>query len=229
MNNALPEFIMEENKPLNETAVLVFSKAPVEGQVKTRLISELGARGACELHTHLLQRTLDMLMQVEDCDLQLWWAGDIKHSFLSSPWLKKISIKQQVSGDLGERMRHACEETLQQYQQVIVIGTDCAVMTAEHLMEVKQQLQHGTEVVITPAEDGGYVLVAMREYVAEVFHNIAWGTASVFTQTRTILEQLDINWLAMPCLWDVDREADLLRLRESGSLLQFDQRQDTVR
>ena len=82
-------------------------------------------------------------------------------------------------------MAHAFHETLKKASQALLIGTDCPSLTVDDLQEAADVLRQGIDAVIGPAEDGGYVLIGLRQYAPELFTGISWGTESVLGQTRT--------------------------------------------
>ena len=93
----------------------------------------------------------------------------------------------------------------------ILIGTDCPELTAADLRRAARLLRGGAEVVIAPAEDGGYALIGARRVPAELFRGIAWGTSSVYGETVKRLKPY--RWRALRTVWDVDRPEDLERFR----------------
>ena len=121
----------------------------------------------------------------------------------------------QANGDLGGRMLAACAHHFAHHpgQPLLLIGTDCAVLAPGHLQQAALALQH-KEVVLIPAEDGGYVLIGMRRLVPEVFADIAWSTAKVLAQTRQQLKRAALTWQELRTLWDVDEPTDWQRLQE---------------
>ena len=116
-------------------------------------------------------------------------------------------LKQQPDGDLGDRMLGAIAAN---NGQTIVIGTDCPALTPEHLHAAAAALDDA-DVVLIPAEDGGYVLIGARAIHLKLFSGIAWGTSAVLAQTRARVAALGLNAVDLPTLWDVDTEADLTR------------------
>ena len=121
----------------------------------------------------------------------------------------------QPDGNLGARMQAACTHHFAHHpgQPLLLIGTDCAVLAPGHLQQAAQALQQN-DVVLIPAEDGGYVLIGMRRLAPEVFEGIAWSTAEVLAQTRNQLRRAAVTWQELPTLWDVDEPADWQRLQE---------------
>ena len=96
---------------------------------------------------------------------------------------------------------------------MLLIGTDCPVLAPGHLQQAAHALlEH--DVVLIPAEDGGYVLIGMRRLVPLAFQNITWSTSEVMAQTRNQLKRATVTWQELPQLWDVDEPADWQRLQQ---------------
>ncbi|MDE2277064.1 MAG: DUF2064 domain-containing protein, partial [Burkholderiales bacterium] len=95
---------------------------------------------------------------------------------------------------------------------LLLIGTDCPVLDAAHLRRAARALLDGDDAVFYPAEDGGYVLVGLREPQPGLFSEMTWSTAEVMAQTRTRARTLGLRLREFETLWDVDRPADLARL-----------------
>jgi hypothetical protein len=132
-----------------------------------------------------------------------------------------IELHQQTEGDLGRRMSHAFRETLKRAPMALLIGSDCPSLTPDDLKEAKKILEQCVPAVITPAEDGGYVLIGLCQYDPALFEEIPWGTESVLKETRKRLLQLGWSWQELPTRWDVDRPEDVVRLKREG-LMEWD-------
>ena len=196
--------------------VLIFSKAPVPGQVKTRLIPSLGESGAAQLHRQLVERTLQTAFSARLGAIDLCCApGTDDPYFADCAKRYGLGLRTQGEGDLGERMSRALESGLAEGTPGVLIGCDCPALTPDYLREAAAVLANGSDAVFGPAEDGGYVLVGLgRMPTAGLFDNISWGTAAVMQQTRARLSQLGWTWRELTTLWDVDRPEDLPRLRQ---------------
>ncbi len=196
--------------------IIIFAKAPEVGKVKTRLIPALGAQGAANLHEQLLRHTLVTATEAHLCPVQLWYASSPLSQphpfFISCQNDFPVSLHEQCGNDLGERMHHALTAALQKYAYAVVIGADCPALTAAYLQQALEALQQGSNVVLGPAEDGGYVLIGARQSHPDLFSGVAWGTASVLNETRARLHDLAWQWQELAELWDVDRPEDLSRL-----------------
>lgn len=190
--------------------VAILTRAPIPGQAKTRLIPALGAEGAATLQRWLLQRTVAMALVADVGPVSLWCAGDPRHpDFAQCRAFGSVAVRHQPEGDLGARMLAALRES--PTAATLVIGTDCPALTAAHLRAGAQALD-GNEVVLLPAEDGGYVLVGATRPLPELFAEVDWGTDRVMAQTRQRLVTLGVRWSEPATLWDVDRPEDLARL-----------------
>ena len=192
--------------------VLVFAKSPLPGRVKTRLVPSLGEAGAAELQRQLIERTLRTALAANLGAVELWCAPGVNDAYFSGCAERYgVSLHAQGEGDLGERMSRA----LAAGAPGILIGCDCPVFSAEFLRAAAAALAGGNDAVFGPAEDGGYVLIGVgRSPPAQLFEDIAWGTAAVMQETRARLERLDWRWQELATLWDVDRPEDLQRLRQ---------------
>lgn len=193
----------------------LFSKAPVPGVAKTRLIPQLGREGAAQLQQQMTHWMVEQAIESRLGQVVLYAVPDVEHpSFVALQQRYGISLKSQQGIDLGERMEHAIEQGLQQHDAVLLMGCDCPQLEAARLDEVVVQL-HSHEVVLVPAVDGGYVLVAMKRLVREIFHEIDWGTNRVFQQTVAQLDAQGVSWYALPAQEDIDQVEDLQALPEA--------------
>ena len=197
-------------------AVAILAKAPVAGLAKTRLIPLLGAASAARAQRRFTLNTLQVASQALLGPVTLWCAPDATHRFFRA--LHRVTgtvCINQPQGDMGARMLHAFKHHFAQHAKLplLVVGTDCPVLAPGHLQQAAQALaQH--DVVLIPAEDGGYVLIGMRVLVPPVFEGITWSTPHVMTQTRDQLRRAGVSWLELPTQWDVDDPADWQRLQQ---------------
>lgn len=191
--------------------VAILAKAPLPGLAKTRLIPHLGADGAARLQRWLLQSTVAAALVADVGPVSLWCAPDMGHpDFALCRAFGPVRLRQQPAGDLGQRMHAAMTESPTP-AGTLVIGTDCPVLTPARLRQAAAALRD-SDAVVLPAEDGGYVLIGLRQPAADVFANVDWGTDRVMAQTRQRLQALGWHWSEPATLWDVDRPADFDRL-----------------
>jgi rSAM/selenodomain-associated transferase 1 len=196
--------------------LMVFAKAPTPGRVKTRLIPALGEQAAAELQRQLTERALVTTLAAGLGPVELWCAPGTDDAFFADCARQYgVDLRAQGEGDLGMRMARALTLALKEGSPGLLVGSDCPVLSAEYLREAAAALAGANDAVFGPAEDGGYVLIGLaREPSAQLFENIAWGTATVMQDTRARLSRLGWRWRELATLWDVDRPEDLRRLRQ---------------
>ncbi|MGM0984360.1 MAG: TIGR04282 family arsenosugar biosynthesis glycosyltransferase [Pseudomonadota bacterium] len=188
----------------------ILAKAPIPGQVKTRLMPALGAEGACRLHERLLQHAVDTaLAATSPHSITLWTALDHAHPlFRELADRHGIRLRAQPEGDLGQRMFQALQAM---EEPGLLIGSDCPALTPA-LLERCQRALTEADAVFLPVEDGGYALVGVRRNDQRLFAAIDWGTNRVMKQTRERADALGWRLACPDRLWDVDRPEDLDRL-----------------
>lgn len=197
----------------------VFAKAPIAGEVKTRLCPPLSPHQAAALHRELLWHTLETASRAALGPIELWCMADIHDPFFNQCRAYfHLELKPQVSGDLGIKMRAALEAGLTYADRAILIGGDCPSITPTYLQSAATALAADNDVVLGPAEDGGYGLVGVAGDVAEIFTDIPWGTALVMNATLGRLREHDLRWHGLAPIWDVDRPDDLARLARDPQL-----------
>lgn len=120
----------------------------------------------------------------------------------------------QSGADLGERLG-ATFRTLFAggYRRVVVIGADSPTLPSAHLKAAFERLLQDDDVVLGPAEDGGYYLVGAMRLVPPMFEEIPWSTRRVMQATLAALERCGLRSTLLPLWYDVDRPADLERMR----------------
>ena len=205
------------------------AKAPIPGTAKTRLIPSIGAHAAAVLQERLTERTITTALAANIGPVTLWCAPDIRHaSFFDLVMRLRVTLKPQPEGDLGARMLAAMAAS---GGPTLVIGTDCPALTAVHLRGAARALHDGAEVVLIPAEDGGYVLIGARAAHPQLFSGISWGTATVLAETRARIIALRLALSELPSALGRRhrKRSRAARARASGAgavdLLQADQHQ----
>ena len=210
---------MTSNALPDATRIAVFAKAPVPGEVKTRLAELLGAEGAAGLHAALTERALATAAAARLGDVELWCAPDTRHPFFVDCAERfRATLRAQPEGDLGARMSAAFRRAHGGGRRLLVIGSDCPALTVEDLRTAAAALETH-DAVITPAEDGGYVMVGLAKPVSGLFDGVSWGTSAVMEETRARLAASGVRWKSMRALWDVDRPEDYARLQGAGLAL----------
>lgn len=197
--------------------VIQFAKTPQAGRVKTRMQPHLSAQESCLLHEALTDQVLSNLSSAKWA-YHLFWSGAD-----DSAWRERLSrqcmsdttlaFHRQQGEDLGARMANAIAQGLREHTSVTIVGSDCPFLTHEHIAMSHSVLAAGHDVCFGPAEDGGYVLVAMRELHADLFTGVDWGTDRVLAQSLKAAEANGLSVALLPILSDIDRPEDLQKLQ----------------
>ncbi len=201
---------MVSRDAITNTAVIIFTKAPVPGTVKTRLCPLLTPDEAASLHGSLVLDALEHAQGLMGMTLYVACAPDMAH-----PFFKVLEgrygarLLPQEGDDLGTRMASAIQKAFSLgHTRVILTGTDLPTLHRAHFSQTANELgQH--DLVIGPTLDGGYYLVALSRPAPELFCNIAWSTTTVLEETQKKAAALGLSVALLPSLRDLDEIEDL--------------------
>jgi rSAM/selenodomain-associated transferase 1 len=200
------------NDCIDDCRIIVFARAPVPGATKTRLIPALGAEGAALLHRRLVRRMLAEAVASGLGPVDLYCTPDASHPFFAQCAGEfGVGLVMQSGADLGDRLCHAFDQSLAQARHVLVVGSDIPALTAQHLRLARAALD-AKDAVYVPAEDGGYVLVGLKQPQPVLFQRIDWGGAQVMAQSRQRAAGAAVSLAELETLWDLDRPEDLERV-----------------
>lgn len=199
-----------------DARLLVFARAPVAGEAKTRLAPALGSEGAARLYVQLLAHALEQAAASRPRDLELWFAGEDRGGRLAGLAQRHgARLRPQAGHDLGARMQHALAHATADGAPAVVMGTDCPGLDAPALASAAAALARH-DAVVGPAADGGYVLLGVHRAPAALFAGVEWGTGRVLDATRARLAALGWRWHELAERPDVDRPEDLAGLAALG-------------
>lgn len=199
-------------KTLNK--LLIFTKSPILGEVKTRLQPEYSVEQSLVLHKILVQQTLTAMNNIADVDVELCCSPNRNTSyFLECENNYSLTLSDQLGIELGERMAFSFSIALQIYTKVVIIGTDCPDMNEKYIRQALVALDE-RDAVIGPATDGGYVLLGLRRFSLDLFKNISWGSDKVFSQTCKVLKKIGWTYHELEPMQDIDRAEDLRQYKE---------------
>ena len=184
------------------------ARAPVPGETKRRLIPAIGAERAAALHRAMIRHAVASALASEVGPVELWCTPSTDHDvFCALRTDAQIELRTQVGSDLGARMHAAIEA---QAGPVAVIGTDCPSLEPADLVRATDALRDATaDVVIAPAFDGGYVLIAVDRPRPALFSGVEWGTSRVLAQTRERVHAAGLRLQELEARRDIDRPEDL--------------------
>jgi rSAM/selenodomain-associated transferase 1 len=195
-----------------DACIVVFCKAPIVGEVKTRLMPALSASEAAQAHITLTERLLTWLSASTLCPVHLWCSPDTDHAFFQRCATQYgVSLYSQCEGDLGVKMDQAIQASLAEFEQVLLVGSDCPSLSKPDLIQALSDLDSEQDVVLAPAEDGGYVMIGSKASQPALFTDMVWGTNQVFQSTVDRLNRMGLHFSTTPMQWDVDRFEDWQR------------------
>ena len=181
------------------------------GKVKTRLAAAIGDEKATAIYRELVNHTIRVASKV-NAEKIIFLSEDTGKNFAE---VKGFNTSLQKGNDLGERMRNAFDELFQEgYEQAVLIGSDCPAISPPILEKAFEELDQ-SDIVIGPAEDGGYYLIGMKRLYAELFENMKWSNQDVFSTTQARCEQFKLTVVLLPILPDVDEERDLVHWQKN--------------
>ena len=187
-----------------KTTVLVFAKAPIKGEVKTRLGKTIGMKASCWVYEKLLKHTSKIL---DKSKLHYVLFENQTDATLHAIFNSSKSNRLQEGEHLGNKMENAFQWAFDQgYEKVLLIGTDLWSLHEDTLIEAKQALDQN-DFVIGPSYDGGYYLLGMNQMNLKIFKDVSWSTSQVFKDTLLNIRESSIYFLDIAN--DIDDFEDL--------------------
>ena len=189
---------------MTKNLLLIFTRNPEFGRVKTRLATTVGPKAALEIYKFLLTHTHKVTAPVK-AEKHVYYSENISEDDLWKPPTYKKKL--QKGPHLGARMQHAFKQGFKEgFSNIIVIGSDMYHISSEEIDQAFKTLE-AHDFVIGPAQDGGYYLLGMRKMFPPLFKNKAWGTPTVLKDTLTDLDTK--NTYLLPEKNDVDYYEDI--------------------
>lgn len=214
-----------------QNSLIVFAKYPVPGQVKTRLATKIGDPATVILYGHFVSYTIRKFANSNDLN-------ELRVAVAQESYLEKFRqdfpgadkyVAQKNTDDLGARMQNAIHQCLEEgFQKIAVIGTDSPQLPTEYVRNAFDLLDKN-EIVIGPANDGGYYLLAVSQNHPCLFDGISWGTKNVLKQTVAAIEQNKLSYLLLPTLFDIDDFDSLQKLVRKYPEVVFDNNAHSLR
>lgn len=200
-------------------ALVLMAKAPRAGEVKTRLIGALTTEQANELYISFLSDTFALMEAVwderETLSLVLCYTPEGAEEAFESVEREGSMMLAQRGADLGERLSNCFADLVESdFESVIVIGADSPTLPAKFLVEALERLNNENDIVIGPAEDGGYYLIGMKKPHQRIFAEIPWSTSGVMAATRERAREAGLNLIELSVWYDVDTPEELERLEQ---------------
>ena len=193
---------------MKDRALIVFTRNPVKGKVKTRLAKTIGKEKAYEIYRELLHIAY-VNTKSFPCDKYLYLSESLDENLFDSGFFQKL----QEGIDLGERMLNALTEILNTgYTKVVLVGADCPGLTRVILKDAFNKLGKN-DIVLGPAEDGGYYLIGLKEPKEYLFRDMKWGHKKVLEETINRIKKNKHTHDLVAKLIDIDNVRDLAKVK----------------
>lgn len=188
----------------HKNLLIIFTRNPILGKVKTRLAKTVGDKTALDIYTFLLKKTKEITLD-SPCDKVVYYSEKLIKNDI---WNCNSFRKEVQSGeDLGAKMKNSFYDAFENnYRKVVLIGSDIYDLESYHINEAFKKLDTN-DVVMGPALDGGYYLIGLKKMHPKIFDNKKWGSSTVRKDTLKNLEKVDVHLL--PILNDVDVIEDI--------------------
>jgi len=195
--------------------IILFTKYPLPGHSKTRLIPKLGDKGAAGLQRRMGEEAVAKLRRLQNSrpvNVIIHFAGG-NHTLMQQ-WLgNSFHFHLQVGDDIGDRMAKSISNHFGQFSRIVLIGSDCPGINKAILCQALDALNEN-DLVIGPTFDGGYYLVGVRatvlpEQLDSLFRDMRWSTDSVLNDTMQKIARLNLSCHTLPKLHDIDTPDDL--------------------
>lgn len=196
-------------------ALIVFARPPKSGQVKSRLTKLISPQEAADLYRMFLMDSLEQYASL-NVEVRLYMSDGTPPSVP----VHGAMVKQQCGKGLGERMRHAFQETAAAgYRQMVIIGTDHPTLPDAFIQDAFLALSNSPSISIGPTEDGGYYLLGMNPFIDGLFDGMIYSRPDVYKLTLNRAYQSGANVVQLPKWYDVDTPDDLYRLASEEELM----------
>lgn len=195
-------------------AVICFTRAPLPGRTKTRLLPLLSGEGCAALHAAFL-KDVAAACRRSGADTYVAYTPPEGRDLLAELFPFARALFPQEGEGLGPRMAAALDHVLALgYGQCLLIGSDLPLLTAEHLSGAFAALDRA-EATLGPTPDGGYYLAGLRHPCPALFSGQSYGAGGVYDAARAALAQAGVSFAPAPPCSDVDTSEDLLALRQA--------------
>jgi rSAM/selenodomain-associated transferase 1 len=190
--------------------LIIFVKYPEPGRVKSRIASEIGAEKAAGVYSLMAETIIEKVSKTDAHETIIFFDPPEREKEIIA-WLGNSvrSYEHQRGTTIGDKMSNAFLSGFSSgAEKAVLIGTDIPEITADTVRAAFKGLDE-TDVVLGPAEDGGYYLIGLRQPEPRLFSGISWSTNVVLAQTIDRIEELSLEYYQLETLRDIDTYDDI--------------------
>jgi len=196
--------------PTTMNTLIIFLKYPEAGKVKTRLAEDIGADKAADLYSSMAMKIIDNTADPENYITTVFYDPPSKLKEIRD-WIgeKEVQFSPQTGKTLGDKISNAFKEVFDNgSDKAVIIGTDCIDVTSDTINHTVDMLNQN-DIILGPAEDGGYYLLGLKKHIPQIFEKIDWSTDCVLNQTIEKLNKHKLKYHLLKTLRDIDDVYDL--------------------
>ncbi len=191
-------------------ALILMAKAPLPGQVKTRLCPPFTHRGAAALYACLLEDTATEMTKVKRVHRFLFYSPPGSGKLFRRDPFSRFEARPQSGGDLGERMAVALKTAFTLgFARTVLVGADCPDLSATLVRSAFRELASSAGAVFGPSDDGGFYLIALSSPAPSLFRGVHWGTGTVLSEVSRRCREAGIPYSLLPVGFDIDTAEDV--------------------
>ena len=207
--------------PLSQNnALVLFAKAPIAGEVKTRLQPEITPENSARLQEAMIKDSISLMSEINNVEKIIYFLP-IEKKYVFEKFIDGLPfhLNCQNGIDLGKKMENSFHDLFNKgFFRVVVIGTDSPTLPKEYISKAFIDLNKA-DLVIGPSIDGGYYLIGFKEKVLPVFSPVEWGSNKVLLQTEELIKKHNLKLSLLPVHYDIDTIEDLRYLKTHLKLL----------
>ncbi|MFQ5823728.1 MAG: TIGR04282 family arsenosugar biosynthesis glycosyltransferase [bacterium] len=192
-------------------SIVIFVKYPAPGKVKTRLGVQVGHRLAADLYQLFISQTFELAQNAAPDNIYVAYEPEKQLDELKKLIPLEFDYFPQHGKDLGKRMLNAFNYVLKQgSHKVIIMGSDSPTLPVQIVKDAFKRLD-ASDLVLGPAEDGGYYLIGIKKIHQDILENVQWSSSSVLQKTLEIALDLGLTYTLLPEWYDIDELENLQR------------------
>jgi len=204
----------------NQNALVLFAKAPIAGEVKTRLQPEITPENSARLQEAMIKDSISLMSEINNVEKIIYFLP-IEKKYVFEKFIDGLpfQLNCQNGVDLGKKMANSFHDLFNKgFFRVVVIGTDSPALPKEYISKAFIDLNNA-DLVIGPSIDGGYYLIGFKEKVLPVFSPVEWGSNKVLLQTEELIKKHNLKLSLLPVHYDIDTIEGLRYLKTHLKLL----------
>lgn len=195
---------------MRRDALILLAKAPIPGQVKTRLCPPFTKTGAAALYSCLLEDAAEEMVRVTRVHRYLFYAPSGSERIFRRPPFLGFERMPQSRGNLGKRMAGAFDTAFARgCPRAVLVGADCPALSATLVRSAFRELASGAGAVFGPSDDGGFYLIALSSRAPFLFRGVNWGTRSVLSEVSQRSRAAGLPFSLLPPAQDIDTADDV--------------------